>query len=276
MTQPQGSASKEADVYAIGAGIRLPNHLTVEAIEALYECSQIFTVFATEWASWMPTELVPKLRDLKQYYTPGILRRHSYERQVAEVINAAIQQRPVAYLTRGHPMFFDSVTQGLVDTCKEKQLHLQLLPAVSSIDTILADLNEDVAPGLQIFEASFLVGCRIEPRTDCPCILIQPDIFGTAYVAIGRKPSASAMAMLRDYLLRFYPSDHQVIYVTSAVREGDKAQLLAFPLSELGGNDANPQSPGASLFLPAVQSPIPDPEFLEMMANQEHFARNFQ
>jgi len=263
-------------VYAIGLGIRIPDHLTLEALEALQACARLFSIIPHNTLRSLPTEIVAKVESLEPYYVPGVLRRAAYERQVAVMLEAAAQEGPVGYVTVGNPVFFDSVTEGLGAECKQRGIDFHIVAGVSSIDAILLDLRRDVAPGLQVLEASSLLAFDIEPRTDLPCIIMQPNAFGTSYVVGGRQVSPEAMAVLREYLLRFYRPDHPVMYVTSAVHPSASAEVVRFPLGELGGTADRPQVPGASLFIPAARPLTLNPKFLQRMEDADGFERSFR
>jgi uncharacterized protein YabN with tetrapyrrole methylase and pyrophosphatase domain len=152
----------EPDIYVLGAGVRVPGHLTLETLDILGRCQEIYTILAPPLDKCIPVELVPQLRSLWPLYESGRPRREIYDLEVATVLDAAAQKRPVAYLAPGNPVVFDSVSQGVIKEGTERGLHVCVIPGISSIDTILVDLNYDVVGGLQIFDASSLVGFRIE------------------------------------------------------------------------------------------------------------------
>ena len=270
-----GSVSPQI-VYAIGLGIRIPDHLTVEALDALQRCRRLFSILPGTILSPLPTDITAKIESLEPHYVPGVLRRDAYQRQVSVILDACTPESPVGYVTSGNPVFFDSVTDGLRVECERRGIEFRLVAGVSSIDAILVDLCCDVAPGLQIFEASSLLAFEIEPRTDLAAIVMQPNVFGTSFVVANRQISAEAMRPLREYLLRFYPPDHPVTYVTSAVRPGVASDLEQFPLGELGGTEEHPQAPGASLYIPSARPLAQNPAFLQRMADADGFQRSFR
>ena len=263
-------------VVVVGAGIRVPGHLTLESLDALSRCDEIHTILTPELAALLPRHLAPKIRSLWGHYRPGVLRREAYAHEVDAILAAAARGQRVAYLTVGNPVLFDSVTQGLLATSVQRGVEVQVLSALSAIDAIYTDLRQDIAPGCQIYDASSIVAYGIQLRPDVPCLLLQPDMFGTSYVAIGHQPEPHAMRPLKDFLLQFYPPGHVVTYVTSGVTARDKSRLVEFPLAELGGTDDAPQTPGASLFIPAAREPMPDQEFIARMAQPRSFSESYR
>lgn len=256
----------EPDIYVVGAGVRVPGHLTLEALDILGRCREIYTILPQPLHKWLPAELVPRLRSLWPLYESGQPRRDIYDREVATVLDAAARERPVAYLALGNPVVFDSVSQGVIKEGTERGLDVCVIPGISSIDTILVDLNYEVAAGLQIFDASSLVGLHIEPRVDAACLLLQLGAFGTDYTTVGYEMQPGALTPLRDHLLRFYPAEHEVIFVTSAMQWEAKAQVDPLPLRELDRADKL-EMRGSSLFIPRVHWPEPDPAFFARMSD---------
>jgi 7-cyano-7-deazaguanine synthase in queuosine biosynthesis len=270
------SAARVGSVVVVGAGIQIPGHLTLQSLTALSQCDDIFTILTPELASLLPRELVPKARSLWKHYQPGMRRRDAYDDEIKAILSVAQQGHRVAYLTVGNPVFFDSVTQGLLIEGTRLGIGVEIFSAVSAIDAIFTDLRQDVAPGCQIYDASSIVAYGISLRPDVPCLLLQPDLFGTGYVAFGHEPTPRAMEPLKQYLLRFYPSSHVVTYVTSAVTKSSPPGLASFALGHLGGTEEAPQTPGASLFIPAAEELKPDQAFVERMSDARTFSESYR
>ena len=256
----------EPDIYVVGAGVRVPGHLTLEALDILGRCREIYTILPQPLHKWLPGELVPQLRSVWPLYESGGLRREIYDREVATVLDAAERGRPIAYLALGNPIVFDSVTQGVINEGTERGLDVCVIPGISSIDTILVDLNYEVASGLQIFDASSLVGLGIEPRVDAACLLLQLGAFGTDYTTVGYEMQPGALTPLRDHLLCFYPAEHEVVFVTSAMKWEVKAKVDYMPLRDLDRADEL-EVRGSSLFVPRLRLPEPDPAFFARMSD---------
>jgi len=256
----------EPDIYVVGAGVRVPGHLTLEALDILGRCREIYTILPQPLHKWFPAELVPQLRSVWPLYESGGLRREIYDREVTMVLDAAGRERPVAYLALGNPVVFDSVTQGVIREGAERGLDVCVIPGISSIDAILVDLNYEVASGLQIFDASSLVSFRIEPRVDAACLLLQLGAFGTNYTTVGYEMQPGALTPLRDHLLRYYPDEHEVVFVTSAMKWEAKAQVDHILLRDLDHADKL-EVRGSSLFIPQVRLPEPDSAFFARMSD---------
>ncbi len=271
----QKSKLPQPDIYIVGAGIRIPQQFTLEALDALSACLEIYAILHLSKEASLPLELATKIRSLWSFYKHGASRRQVYNLEISTVLDAPIQQKPVAYLTPGNPVIFDCVMHGILKGAQDRNLAVHMIPGISSIDSILVDLWREIAPGLQIFVASFLIAKKIILRPDIPCLLMQSTAFCTNYITVGYQPLAATYAPLREYLISFYPGEHELMYITSAVRKHHKAEITRFLLRDFGGTEDQPQTPGASLFIPPIQNSEVDLEFLARMADSESFHRDY-
>ncbi len=264
------------DIYIVGGGVRLPAHFTMETLDILEGCHEIYTVLGAPVHKWCPPDLAPRMHSLWHLYQAGGRRTDAYDAATETILRAAICAAPIAYLALGHPLVFDTVTAWLVARGPERGLRVRVAPAISSIDTILVDLGREVAPGLQIYDPTAMVGCDIAPRVDLPCLLIQPSTFGTVYATLGHRPKPNALAPLRDHLLRFYPAEHRVSFVRSGDDYWTVAPAIhAMPLSALGdiGQD---ELANSSLFVPELDEPRWRDEFARRMNNETSLIEAFE
>jgi len=264
------------DIYIVGSGVRVPAHLTLETLDILEACREIYTVLGAPLSTWCPANLAPRVHSLWHLYTAGGRRPDAYDAATEAVLQAATRVRPIAYLSIGHPLVFDTVAAWLLARGPERGLRVRANPAISSIDTVLIDLGQEVAPGLQIYDPTTLVGCDIAPRVDMPCLLIQPTTFGTVYATIGHRPRPDALAPLRDHLLRFYPADHRVFFVRSA--DGYYAatpSIYALSLADLGGIGQD-ELAGSSLFVPRLHEPHWRDDFARHMNDAASLSEAFE
>lgn len=265
------------DIWVVGSGIRMPGHLTREAVEALRTCRVIYTTWRLDLVGWLLRDLAPRVESIVDLYQAGRPRREIYDQMVATVLDAAESERPLGFFTDGNPIIFDQVSGGILARGTDRGLDVRILPAVSSIDTALVDLKYDIGTtGLQIFEATWLVLREIEPRVDVPCLVLGINAFGTAYATIHHELRPPALAPLRDHLLRFYAPEHEVAFVASATWWHEQSRISRLPLRELadeGGEDG----PSPTLFIPPLRPPPPaDPSFLARLSDRAHFDETYR
>jgi uncharacterized protein YabN with tetrapyrrole methylase and pyrophosphatase domain len=131
-------------------------------------------------------------------------------------------------------------------------LPVRIIPGISSIDTVLCDLGVDLAPGLQVYEATWLVACGIRPHLEAAVLLVQMGTFGSLRTNYQKRPTGASLAKLVTYLCEFYPGAHEVFLVRSSNGAGEPPHIRRFELRNLCAAAADDLA-GASLYIPAVQ-----------------------
>ncbi len=173
--------SSEPRLFIIGLGVKIPDHITRQASATIERCDRIFTIVQEPPGRWMPPECRMKIPVTNTFnmYVEGAMRSENYQR-VAETIFGALQtSKTVGYVTYGNPMAYDSVSQALAKAAQGAVIPFEIIPGISSVDTILCDLALDMAPGIQVHEASWLVAAQIKLDPSNAVILLQLGTFGS-------------------------------------------------------------------------------------------------
>lgn len=254
------------EVYIVGLGLRIPEHVTGEAREALSQCSRIYAIVQERPDLWLNssdpnrTEVI----NLLSLYTENAVRKDNYDRATETILSAAKDSGPIGYVTYGNPMAYDSVAQSLVLRGKELGLRIKVLPGISSIDTLLCDLGLDLAPGIQICEASWMVAAGIIPQPSYALLLVQIGMFGSLRTHYQTLPNPKSLDSLSAYLIRFYPRTHSVFLVRSAGGRESVARIREVQLGKISEVEVECIL-NASLFVPAVQEATIDEGMLKRM-----------
>ncbi len=114
----------------------------------------------------------------------------------------------------GHPCFFADSALSAAIKYKESGGQVTILPAVSSIDSLYADLCIDPgAVGTSFFDATdFLIHDRVFDKRS-HLILFQIGVIGGASHSINQ----DNLSFLKDYLLSFYPENYKVTLYEASV-----------------------------------------------------------
>lgn len=272
------------DVAILGMGVRSVAHMTLEAIDTLKRCARGFVVspdqqtvddFRASVTSYLRDgESLPPLESLSQAYKKNRQRHENYREAGRIVLDALETERPIAYLTPGNPVTFDRVAEEILQGARERRLRAVVIPGISSVDTVLVDLQQELAPGMQIYEASWFVGMKVRPDTRLSCLLVQTSLFVTSYPIIDRKPQPDALALLKEYLFQFYPPDHLMVLVRSGAGWSDPASVYPVALKSLDNIPAEFQL-GASMYIPPVEQARLDEQFLAQMASVERLKSTY-
>jgi uncharacterized protein YabN with tetrapyrrole methylase and pyrophosphatase domain len=253
------------DIAAVGLGISGIHQVTREAEETIRRCTQTFvTDMAIGVVDHLKT-LSTRVTDLSRGYELGDHRIEIYRRMATEVVTAAMEDPPVCFATYGHPKMFCYPTTLIQRAARVLDLEVTVLPGVSSLDTLLADLGVDPGfDGLQLYEATDLVIRRRPLQSDVPAVIVQAPIVLDAYNRPGG-PDIKNLELLERYLLDFYPPGHTVLNVLSKTHPLLEPLIQQIPLRRLAEALAKGSNVG-TLFIPPVgHRDVADEELAERM-----------
>jgi tetrapyrrole methylase family protein/MazG family protein len=245
-----GRSDQKPRLYLLGAGVSFPEHLTLQSLDILAACNRICSNLPQADLDLLPGNLRGKCHSLWSTYQENRNRTDNYQDVCQAVLKAAESEPPVAWLTPGHPLIFDSVSQGLLKLGRAKGWNVQVIPAISCIDTILAEVGYDPANGLLVYEAQALVMQQLPLVPSSATLLLQPSAFGsdlTHYQSMWRPD----LTPLRDYILQYFGPDHRCGFVRSHSRQGAPFQICWKALGELASASADDVA-GSTLFVPSA------------------------
>lgn len=253
------------DIGIVGTGIVGTHQLTREAEEVIQRSNHTFVIASGYGITEYLETLCARVTDLSYLYEPGMNRLPTYHRMAAEVVSAALVEAPVCLATYGHPWVYCYPTTLINRAAPLLGLHVEVFPGISAFDTLLVDLGTDIAnSGIQMYEATDLLLRRRPIQSDVTCVIWQPTVVGDPTCPAG--PYASRQfEPLQEYLLRFYPPDHEVKLVTSKTHPLLRSTVQSLNIGELARMLEGAPGVG-TLYIPRLaERPIEDPELLNVM-----------
>lgn len=245
-------ASGQPDLVLMGYGVGDGLQITVESQRALVHHGRCYAV-------GVPPNLERHLRSLRVEcvdLTAGLPPDRPFSDAYLEIAEAILQEvsddPPVVVLSPGNPLLSNALNRFLMIKARERKLRVQVLPAVSPIDLLVAATGLDVGSfGLQVFDSRRLIGSKRPIDPGVPLFLLQ--LAGVAATTPGaplsREPGA--YAGLTDALLRWYPADHPVTHLGDGSEPG-AARLMTVPLNRF--EEIVPQiGTGSTLFVDLVR-----------------------
>jgi uncharacterized protein YabN with tetrapyrrole methylase and pyrophosphatase domain len=258
-------------IYLAGLGIRGVDQITPEAERAIQLSREVLYLDTGVATRRFLERMCPRVTPLfEQSYAEGAPRMDAYRHMAASVVAAALDHPPVTFAIQGHPLIGVYAPFLVLRMARELGLEAVVLPGVSALDAIAADLRIDpCSDGLQMFEATDLLlrGRPLQP--DVPALLWQIGAVETS-LHTTRSSRPERFARLRRHLLEYYPPDHEVAAVYCSPHPLMPALTLRFPLERIADYAAE-LHPGYSLFIPAVlDRPVVDRELLASLDSREH------
>lgn len=245
------NCTSKVHLYLLGAGICGTLQLTRETEQALSSCSTIFVLHDDTDVLAHARRYCADVRDVAEFYSDGAVRADVYRRIADTVIDHAGLDRSVGLLLHGHPLFLVSAAEYALEQARRAGFRAKVLPAVSSFDTLLCDLEVDFGYGLQVFDASTFLLQEWRPNPRIPMLLFQLATVLEDRV-VSAPPPPQTLAPLATRLRHSYPADHRCVMVRSAAHLLERPQRVTVRLDALDRAQGIPLWERPTLYVPAI------------------------
>ena len=259
------------DLWIAGLGVRAVNQVTREVERALRASREVLYLDAGVATKPYLEGLCPQVTSLYgQSYSEDRPRLNAYEHMAICVIQAALEHPPVTFAIHGHPLVAAHAPFLVLEMAKALDLQVDILPGISALDALLADLRLDpVVHGLQMYEATDLLLRRRPLQNDVPAIIWQigPLETGLHSQRISRPERFSRFIA---HLRQFYPAQHQVVAIYCSPHPLMPPAILPFALEDMGRHAEQIHS-GFTLYVPpAVGRSVQDCDLLAKFYSVDH------
>jgi uncharacterized protein YabN with tetrapyrrole methylase and pyrophosphatase domain len=247
-------------LVVIGTGIRTTGQLTVETIACMQGAARLFYIVADPVAEEVIRRLCPDgAESLYGLYGEGKPRLQTYQEMVDRIlVSVRAGQRTVAAFY-GHPGVFAYASHESIRRARAEGYRARMLPGISAEDCLFADLGVDPAQnGCQSYEASdFLLNGRMIDNS-AQLILWQAGLIGD-WTFRRYTYDTSAMPLLLEKLLRYYPEAHPVYIYEAPSAPGCEPLIRPIMLQQLVTSGITATS---TLYIPPARAAVPDPAYL--------------
>ena len=259
------------DLWIAGLGIQTVKQVTREVEEAL-RASQEILYLDTGVATRRYLEgLCPRVTSLfEQSYSEDQPRLSAYEHMVIRVVEAALDHPPVTFAIHGHPLIAMHAPFLVLEMGKALDLRVEVLPGISAIDTLLADLRIDpVVHGVQMYEATDLLLRRRPLQNEVPAIIWQVGTLETGLHS-QRVSRSERFARFVAHLRQFYPARHQLVALYCSPHPLLPPTVMRFALEDMAQHAAALHA-GFTLYLPpATGRPVQDWDLAAKLYSVDH------
>lgn len=272
---PEGfSESSKPDIWIAGLGVQTATQVTREVEQAIRDSREVLYLDTGVATRQFLSELCPRVTSLyEESYREEHSRVGAYAHMAERVIGAALDHPPVTFAIHGHPLVAAQPPFQVMELARARGLRVRVLPAVSALDTIMADLRLDpVAHGIQMYEATDLLLRRRPLQNDVPALIWQIGPLETCLHTM-RVSRAERFDRFTAHLRWFYPPRHEVLAIYCAPHTLMAPSVLRFALEDMGRH-AQKIHNGFSLYIPPVTArPIHDHGLLQELYSVEHLRR---
>tara|TARA_Y100001933_G_C19008265_1_gene567567 strand:- start:3599 stop:4330 length:732 start_codon:yes stop_codon:yes gene_type:complete len=240
-------------LYAIGLGLDVRAHISNEAIQTLKSCRVVYVLSPDSLSLELIQALSPTIKvvDCSPYYNAEDLRPNVYENIARDIINEADNYTNIGIAVYGNPMFLVSAVERIIEKAESKGIKTKVIPAISSFDTLLADLKIDLGYGVTLIDASLLVSTKPNIDARLPLLIFQVANIGSNKVERGEIHS-SRLEPLIDYLKTIYPENHECKIIVSSKGIFDPGYIADLRISELSTSDAISLSHRPTIYIPEM------------------------
>jgi uncharacterized protein YabN with tetrapyrrole methylase and pyrophosphatase domain len=188
----------------------------------------------------------------------------------ASVIDGALGHPPVVFALYGHPLVFAYPPFQLYQAAMALKLQVKTLPGISAFDSLLVQLRIDPSvQGIQMYEATDLLVRRRPLQPDVPCFVWQIGSLETVIFSKA-KSKPERFHRFRNYILNFYPSNHEVIVLHVSDSRAHPPQVIAFPIGEIAAY-AEDLHQGMTLYIPPLAPRgVQDQELADKLTSLQH------
>ena len=259
------------DLWIAGLGLQTAAQVTREVEHAIRSSNEVLYLDTGVATGPFLASLCPRVTSLyDESYSEDESRVSAYEHMAVRVVDAALDHPPVTFAIHGHPLIATHPPFLVLELAHALNLRIDVLPGISAIDTIFADLRIDpVVHGVQMYEATDLLLRRRPLQSDVPALIWQIGPLETCLHST-RVSLPERFARFIAHLVRYYPPQHEVAAIHCAPHPIMPPAILRFALEDMGRH-AGEIHAGITLYIPPTTSrPTQDFDLLAKLYSLDH------
>lgn len=263
---PDARLPRRGSLVVVGTGIKVADHTTPEALQAMREAEKLFYLVADEIGETWVRKLNSTAESLKDAYRVGRPRRASYREMTERILASVRDGLGVCAAFYGHPGVFVRPSHDAIRRARREGFRARMLPGISAEDCLFADLGVNPATaGCQSFEATDFLAARRRFDPSSALILWQVGVLGEPSVRAGMTCRPERLAILAGRLRRFYPPRHRLILYEASPFAICEPAITRTTLAQLPQLSVPPM---VTLYVPPRPSRLRDPRVKRWMTDR--------
>jgi len=244
----------------VGCGIQFASHVTPQARACIERADKVFHL-VDAIAAISLAELNPSAEALDRFYVPARARETIYRAMVEHVLKPVRAGKRVCFVSYGHPGVFADPCHWAIRRARSEGYHGEMLPAISSVDCLFADLLFDPATsGMQLFDATDFL--RHRRRFDSASVLVLLQVGLTGELHHRASCNHHGVRVLADVLAQTYGAKHEVILYQASVYAIAEPQIQRVAMRDLS---SAPITKASTLIVPPSAQTPDDREMLKRL-----------
>jgi uncharacterized protein YabN with tetrapyrrole methylase and pyrophosphatase domain len=220
-------------LFIVGSGHRIAGQVTVESLNCIRQADRVLHSGDSLTQDWLK-QINPNYESLDAFYAPGKDRDITYNEMVERMLFHVRQGLKVCVVFYGHPGICVNPTHRAIRQARSEGFLARMLPGISALDVLIADLGIDPVDGCQTFEATdFLIRKRCVD-TSSALILWQIGVIAVDdYLETDENWNPDGLRLLADVLAEIYSAEHvATVYEASAYPTCDPI-IQRVPIADL-------------------------------------------
>lgn len=222
-------------LVVVGLGIQWGGQTTLAARRAIEQADRVFFAVSDPWAARFVRELNPAAEPLA-YPRDGRPRAQIYAAMRETILQAVAEGARVCAVFYGSAAVLTRPAHEVIRDARRAGYSARMLPGVSSLDCLFADLGIDPGDGgIQCFEAGQFVDRGAIWSPQAHLVLLQVALIGNRFAFSAETSSGmhEGLGRLKARLLSVLPPHHRVVIYEASSHPLRPFRADALPLSIL-------------------------------------------
>lgn len=246
----ENGIARAGSLVCLGSGIKSIGHFTLEAKGWISRADIVLYCVADPATEIWIKKTARDSFDLYTLYGNDKRRINTYRQMTNMMVDKARAGLNVCAVFYGHPGIFVLPTHEAISALRKEGIPAQMLAGVSALDCLFADIGVDPAhDGCQMVEATDLLLRQRPLLSDGHVVIWQVGCIGDLGFRFSGYDNRN-FALFVDYLLQFYPSEHEVVHYVAAQFPVCGSLVERLTIEELRGANITGIS---TLYIPPVR-----------------------
>ena len=234
-----------------GFGVKFLSHLTKETEVVLKKSDKVLYLSNDNLSPKWIQDINKNTESLESIYFSESQRSDAYNAIKEKILIELLTYKNVTFIIYGHPNFLVQITSTVADAAKKNGYPVYVLPGISSLDCLMADLCINPGDGgMQILEATELLIYKKFIDISAHVVILQAAAIGQQGHGRNKKIMALGLELLSIYLCNFYDSSHKIVFYEASQSPRSLQKTISTPLSHIENIELSPKT---TIYIPPMK-----------------------
>jgi precorrin-6B methylase 1 len=211
------SSGARGCLTVVGTGYRLAGQITPEALTCIRRADRLFYVTDSITAAQLK-RVNPSAESLRDCYSVGGSRMRSYRKMVQRMLAPVREGLKVCTAFYGHPGVVVYAGHEAIRIARREGHQAEMLPGISALDCLIADVGVDLALGFQSYNATGFLAHKRKIDLHTHLILWQIVSIGVStFEETHDCWNPKGFKILASVLQKMYGPGHKVVHYRASI-----------------------------------------------------------